>query len=263
MKLLPHVGRVERSKRHVWRSCHCHSSPDKRYTAAIASVTPSTLFYLGDTFLVSIFWLLKSLYPTVVSKVVVSLQKCEGQNTLVGLLSYNADNGGDRPKEKVRYSRRFAALIILERIFIDQRKVKDQSKEKCLILSLSLRIKFCLDLWIFCVQWNTKTLCQTFLLTQNFSPIPSTHKGKQSWKFLPHMFRKGLYWFYFCFCLCISIRFIQYNPTSLERNHKHELLTEVDLGVPIDLILPETYTTSDPGGMRGSIVKVWTSNEKQ
>ena len=30
-----------------------------------------------------------------------------------------------------------------------------------------------------------------------------------------------------------------YNPTSLERNYKHELLTEVDLGVPIDLILPE------------------------
>lgn len=40
-------------------------------------------------------------------------------------------------------------------------------------------------------------------------------------------------------------RFIQYNPTSLERNHKHELQTEVDLGVPIDLILPETYTSFD------------------
>lgn len=40
-------------------------------------------------------------------------------------------------------------------------------------------------------------------------------------------------------------RFVQYNPTSLERNYKHDLLTEVDLGVPIDLILPETYSV-DP-----------------
>lgn len=45
-----------------------------------------------------------------------------------------------------------------------------------------------------------------------------------------------------------SCRFIQYNPTSLERNHKHELQTEVDLGVPIDLILPEAYTGTDSGG---------------
>jgi len=36
-------------------------------------------------------------------------------------------------------------------------------------------------------------------------------------------------------------RFIQYKPTSLERNNKHELLTEPDLGVTIDLINPETY----------------------
>ncbi len=43
-------------------------------------------------------------------------------------------------------------------------------------------------------------------------------------------------------------RFIQYNPTSLERSHKHELLTEVDLGVPIDLILPDTYPIHDPDG---------------
>jgi len=36
-------------------------------------------------------------------------------------------------------------------------------------------------------------------------------------------------------------RFIQYKPTSLEKNYKHELLTEPDLGVTIDLINPETY----------------------
>jgi len=43
-------------------------------------------------------------------------------------------------------------------------------------------------------------------------------------------------------------RFVQYNPTSLERNYKHELLTEVDLGVPIDLILPETYSVDRASG---------------
>jgi RNA polymerase II-associated factor 1 len=43
-----------------------------------------------------------------------------------------------------------------------------------------------------------------------------------------------------------SQRYIQYNPTSLERNHNHELLTEVDLGIPIDLVLPETYENNDP-----------------
>lgn len=44
-------------------------------------------------------------------------------------------------------------------------------------------------------------------------------------------------------CVHPLVRFIQYNPTSLERSHRHELLTEVDLGVPINLILPETYTS--------------------
>lgn len=46
-------------------------------------------------------------------------------------------------------------------------------------------------------------------------------------------------------------RFIQYNPTSLERNYKHDVLTEVDLGVPIDLILPETYSSQDSTGHIG------------
>lgn len=36
-------------------------------------------------------------------------------------------------------------------------------------------------------------------------------------------------------------RFVQYNPTSLERNFKFDLLTEHDLGVSIDLINPEAY----------------------
>ena len=36
-------------------------------------------------------------------------------------------------------------------------------------------------------------------------------------------------------------RFVQYNPTSLERNFKFDLLTEHDLGVGIDLINPDAY----------------------
>ncbi|XP_049778651.1 RNA polymerase II-associated factor 1 homolog [Schistocerca cancellata] len=45
-----------------------------------------------------------------------------------------------------------------------------------------------------------------------------------------------------------SIRFIQYNPTSLERNYKYEVLTEHDLGVHIDLINKDTYA-GDPGAV--------------
>ncbi|CAD7091864.1 unnamed protein product [Hermetia illucens] len=46
-------------------------------------------------------------------------------------------------------------------------------------------------------------------------------------------------------------RFIQYNPTSLERNYKYEVLTEHDLGVGIDLINrdiyhPDPYAQLDP-----------------
>lgn len=41
---------------------------------------------------------------------------------------------------------------------------------------------------------------------------------------------------------CMCYRFIQYNPTSLERNYKYEVLTEHDLGVTIDLINRETYS---------------------
>ncbi|EDO42996.1 predicted protein, partial [Nematostella vectensis] len=40
-------------------------------------------------------------------------------------------------------------------------------------------------------------------------------------------------------------RFVQYKPTSLEKNYKHELLTDIDLGVNIDLIDPQMYAV-DP-----------------
>lgn len=35
--------------------------------------------------------------------------------------------------------------------------------------------------------------------------------------------------------------YVQYKPTSLEKNYKYEVLTEHDLGVFIDLINPEVY----------------------
>ena len=42
-------------------------------------------------------------------------------------------------------------------------------------------------------------------------------------------------------------RYVQYNQTSLERNYKFDLLTEHDLGVPIDLINPDTYLVDHNG----------------
>lgn len=40
-------------------------------------------------------------------------------------------------------------------------------------------------------------------------------------------------------------RFVEYEATSLEQNAKHELLTPPNLGVDIDLILPERYAIPD------------------
>lgn len=40
-------------------------------------------------------------------------------------------------------------------------------------------------------------------------------------------------------------RYVDYETTSLEQNSKHELLTPMDLGVDIDLILPERYAIPD------------------
>jgi len=36
-------------------------------------------------------------------------------------------------------------------------------------------------------------------------------------------------------------RFVQYSTTTLERQHRHQLYTELDLGIPIDLIDPNAY----------------------
>lgn len=49
---------------------------------------------------------------------------------------------------------------------------------------------------------------------------------------------------------CSPPRFVQYKATSLEKQHKHDLLTEPDLGVTIDLINPDTYRI-DPTGAGG------------
>lgn len=40
-------------------------------------------------------------------------------------------------------------------------------------------------------------------------------------------------------------RFVEYKTTSLEQNTKHEFITPTDLGVDIDLILPERYAIPD------------------
>lgn len=50
---------------------------------------------------------------------------------------------------------------------------------------------------------------------------------------------------------------MQYKATSLEKQHKHELLTEPDLGVTIDLINPDTYRI-DPSSKDLLIQEFWT-----
>ena len=50
-------------------------------------------------------------------------------------------------------------------------------------------------------------------------------------------------------------RFIHYAPTSLERQYKYELLTEHDLGVHVDLILPEAYEKPEEQYVSGAYIK--------
>ena len=42
-----------------------------------------------------------------------------------------------------------------------------------------------------------------------------------------------------------STRFVSYKPTSLERSYKYDLLTEHDLGITVDLVLPDTYQVAN------------------
>ena len=56
----------------------------------------------------------------------------------------------------------------------------------------------------------------------------------------------------------LNIRFVEYKPTSLEKNYKHEMLTEVDLGVNIDLIDPDTYALDPNGKIRFIIIMIVT-----
>lgn len=58
---------------------------------------------------------------------------------------------------------------------------------------------------------------------------------------------------FFVFC---CDRFVQYKATSLEKQHKHELLTEPDLGVTIDLINPDTYRI-DPNSKDSCHIHLW------
>lgn len=46
-----------------------------------------------------------------------------------------------------------------------------------------------------------------------------------------------------------SYRYIQYNPTSLERSYKFEILADHDLGLNIDLVNKDRYTVNHNGHM--------------
>ena len=89
------------------------------------------------------------------------------------------------------------------------------------------------------VGWSTATACLTSLLIPNLSHILliSTGKHTASLSIEYILINMNVVWHLF---LCFD-RFVQYKATSLEKQHKHELLTEPDLGVTIDLINPDTY----------------------
>ncbi|VVD00338.1 unnamed protein product, partial [Leptidea sinapis] len=53
-----------------------------------------------------------------------------------------------------------------------------------------------------------------------------------------------------------STRFIQYNPTSLEKNYRYEVLTEHDLGVHIDLINRDIYQGDGNAVLEGADEKL-------
>ncbi len=86
---------------------------------------------------------------------------------------------------------------------------------------------------------STVTLCLTFRLIQNLSLILLTQTGK-NYSLLDFCFVKSDHFIFLN-------RFVQYKQTSLEKNFKHDLLTELDLGVNIDLINPDTYEPPEQG----------------
>lgn len=80
---------------------------------------------------------------------------------------------------------------------------------------------------------STATLCPIFLSIQSSSSILLEQIGK------------ALSQPQFGLKVSFLARFVQYKQTSLEKTYKHDLLTEQDLGVTIDLINPETYEVAD------------------
>lgn len=89
------------------------------------------------------------------------------------------------------------------------------------------------------------TCFQTSLSIWNFS---HTRLVLQGWYIFPRIHRTLiiswptviLYWCY---------RYIQYNPTSLERSYKFEILADHDLGLNIDLVNKDKYTIDYNGQM--------------
>ncbi|KAF6772026.1 hypothetical protein AHF37_09144 [Paragonimus kellicotti] len=53
-------------------------------------------------------------------------------------------------------------------------------------------------------------------------------------------------------------RFLQYVATSLERNYKHELLTETDVGVEVDLIDSDIFKMDKSGWFTTAVAKFFT-----
>lgn len=57
-------------------------------------------------------------------------------------------------------------------------------------------------------------------------------------------------------------RYVHYKPTSLETNHKHDLLTEQDLGVTVDLVDSDVYTIPPEYQAHGGVMPLPLEDEK-
>lgn len=91
-------------------------------------------------------------------------------------------------------------------------------------------------------EWSTATLYLIFHLILSLFNIHLHQLGKFSFScHLRIVFCRPFSSKSLIFSFLFAFRFIEYNPTSLERNYKYEVLTEHDLGVTIDLINKDTY----------------------
>lgn len=73
------------------------------------------------------------------------------------------------------------------------------------------------------------------------------------------VYKRNILGVYLTLCFLYCGRFVQYKATSLEKQHKHELLTEPDLGVTIDLINPDTYRIDPTSELESITVRILNS----